>query len=166
MHNFATYLAESNSHDPAFIDLYQRIFPDLASHTRIAIDCEAQRRGVDRILVLTSGQILKVEEKIRHTDKDDFLIEEYSNTQCRVPGWTVDDRKISDYLTYANAQLGIARFLPYPEVRRACIQHVDEWGEKYGRIRVANQDYVTTNIAVPWPILFYSIFQQTKYSFK
>lgn len=152
-HDFRSDLSDSQSHDQAFIELYRQIYPDLVGQTPVA-DCYAQRHGVDRVLVLGNAKSIHVEEKLRFIDHRDFLCEEYSNFQNRTPGWTVDPSKISDYVAYANVCTGQAYYLPYPDLRRACIRNLEEWGAAYGRIRVQNQGYTTINIPVPWDVVF------------
>ena len=59
-------------------DVYRGAFPDLLSMTNVRKDGWAQRGGIDRVLTLSSGKTITVDEKVREKVWPDILLERWS----------------------------------------------------------------------------------------
>src|SRR3954469_7630494 len=67
--------------------VYRRAFPNLAALVNVRKDGWAQRGGIDRQLILSSGRAIAVDEKVRKRSWPDFALERWSDRDRRVPGW-------------------------------------------------------------------------------
>src|SRR5215831_21298796 len=76
---------------------YRAFFPSFQCMASIKNDGWAQRAGIDRIVTLTSGRQLKVDEKARRVTYDDVFLEYWSSYERRVPGWVAKDLDV-DYI--------------------------------------------------------------------
>ena len=67
IHDFKTSLALSHEHAnaPWWEEIYQQAFPNMQGHMSVRDDGWAQRGGIDRVIVLASGKVLTVDEKVR-----------------------------------------------------------------------------------------------------
>lgn len=117
----------------------------------------AQRAGVERVMVFEdSGEVLKVEEKLRRDFYPDILLEYQANDQRQKPGWIETELKI-DYLAYGYLDTPLAYFLPWPLLRsawQANKQQWMEWGEEerwgFRKIVASNRPgYSTWSLAIP-----------------
>lgn len=156
VHSFQRSLAASNeqAENPIWLQVYQKAFPSLAAATCVRQDGWAQRGGVDRVLVLSSGKTLNVDEKVRYKDYGgDILLEVWSNRERRIPGWVAKDLAC-DYIAYAILPTKVCYLLPFQALRAAWTQNRYEWWHQY-RVRPAdNSTYRTENVAVPREVLF------------
>src|SRR3990167_1365330 len=102
MNDFHTDLAYSNAmSDEKFWDaIYRKAFPNIVNHMICTGNTASQRIGIDRIIHLSNGNSLKVDEKKRRREYDDILLEFVSNDIAGAPGWIEKDLAI-DYLAYA-----------------------------------------------------------------
>lgn len=163
--SFAEDLKFSNlvTGEPAWVQYYQRLFPNLAASVRISKDGPLQRHGVDRILHWSNGMQITVDEKVRRKAYRDILLELYSDLGRKTPGWTIDDAKICDYVAYAVPKLSRCYFLPYPILRMAFKEHCERWADG-SFIDVKNDHHgrrwVTRNIPVSWPELKKALCEQ------
>lgn len=142
---------------------YRCAFPNLVTHARCDGDTESQRMGIDRLLFLSNGQELRIDEKKRERDYGDFLIEYLSNDRTRAPGWIEKDLFI-DYLAYAFVPSQKVYLFPWPLLRRAWHVYGDEWRrlarqnrDGFRQIVAHNQGYRTHAIAVPKKRLYQCI---------
>ena len=165
VHSFATSLRRSETQvDAAWWEaVYRKAFPTMAAMVPIRQDGWAQRGGIDRIIVLASGKEIKIDEKVRQRDFNDVLLEYWSNTERRIPGWVAKDLAC-DFVAYAYLETQRCFLLPFLLLRRAWKQHGREWvsraekeEEGYKKVVAQNQGYTTTSVAVSWDILYQAI---------
>lgn len=95
--------------------------------------------GVDYWADRSGGRSLGVDLKCREDDYDDLLIEFESNSATKSPGWTVDPKKVTDYVLYLWPSEEV--LLPYPQLRAAAVTHIAEWRKTYRE----KSDPTTTN---------------------
>lgn len=152
IHDFRTSLAwsEAQSCEPFWDTVYRKAFPNLVNHMPCLGDTQSQRMGVDRVIHLSNGHTLHVDEKKRREAYDDILLE-YAHTNGK-PGWMEKDLRI-DYLAYAFMPTKQCYLFPWPLLRRAWLQFRDEWKGKHPTIKGKNQTYITLSVAVPIPVL-------------
>lgn len=135
-------------------NVYEKAFPNM---TRMFLcrDLDLQRRGIDRLIRLTSGKLVTVDEKKRRKNYGDILLEYLSNDVTGAPGWIEKDLAI-DWLAYAFMDNQRVYLLNWPMLRRTWEHFGDEWKEygKAGRygfkiVRAKNYGYTTHSLAVP-----------------
>lgn len=151
IHTFSESLAKSNEYAEAewWETVYRRAFHNLAGMTSVRHDGWAQRCGIDRVLTLTSGKTLTVDEKVRFKEYGDIALEYWSDRDRRVPGWVAKDLAC-DYIAYAFVSSQRCFLLPFPQLRRAWRTHHASWVEKYKPpIEADNGNYVTICVGVP-----------------
>lgn len=147
------------SEEPAWAEYYLRLFPTLVSHVLVPQDGPMQRSGIDRILILASGQQITVDEKLRRTKFNDILLERWSDLERYKPGWTADPTKACDYVAYAIPVLAKCFFLPFPLLKAAFLEHYDDWHHRYFkpyhdvRNEYNGRSWTTRNVPVTWPVL-------------
>ena len=70
---------------------FRKAFPNMVS-SKLTTDMEQQRKGIDRLITLTSGDVVKVEQKLRRVVYDDVLLEYISvDKPIEKPGWMQKD---------------------------------------------------------------------------
>lgn len=157
-HDFAESLAWSRSQDeaPWWQGVYRRAFPGLAAMVSVRNDGWAQRAGIDRVLTLTTGKVIKVDEKVRKRDWPDFALEQWSDEARRKPGW-VQKPLDCDFIAYAFVQSGLCYLLPTLLLQRAWREYGRAWVKDYPEVRAQNRGYVTVSIAVPKDVVLDAI---------
>lgn len=171
IHNFRERLEWSAalSDEPAWIDFYRRVWPDMVSATRIDGRCDFQLRGVDRQILRAAGQSIFVDEKKREKDYGDLLLEvwdqvplaDYDEGARRLTvkpikhGWATDPGKATHFVVYAVPSAGKAYLLPFEILRLTLERCLPEWKRSPAMYPKAarNRDYWTINVAVTWPVL-------------
>lgn len=115
----------------------------------------AQRGGIDRVITLSSGKTVSVDEKVRSKAYPDILWEFWSDYLKKVKGWCAKDQAC-DYIAYAFIPTQVCYVLPALQMRKAWQLHGAEWvnnarsGVKGFRIVDAdNGTYTTRSVAVP-----------------
>lgn len=160
-HDFDECLERSNSQrEEAFWEeCYRAAFPDFKCMIDNRRDNGAQRCGVDRLVVLNSTQVLRIDEKSRSRDYGDMLLEVVSNDRTMAPGWIEKDMTI-DFLAYGIAPASRAYLFPWPLLRASWVRHAEQWKalakrEEHGfrTIKAQNRGYATWSIAVPMETL-------------
>lgn len=157
MHNFQTDFTASVSCSllPIWNTLYSETFPNMVSSS-INYDVQTQRLGIDRYILLTTGTILTIEEKVRYKHYGDIAIEEWSNYENRIKGWT-EKPLVCDYVIYAILPpTGSNTFyiLPFQKLQKAWFAHKKEWkGHLNWRIATTNMNYTTIGWGIPAHIL-------------
>lgn len=153
-HNFAESL--SFSHDqadlPMWGEVYRNAFPTFAGMTCVRSDGWAQRGGIDRVVTLSSGKSLHIDEKVRKKDYGDILIEYWSDEERRVPGWIAKDLAC-DFIAYAFLPSRTCYLLPFHQLRLAWKNNGKEWVGRYKKTVADNGSYQTVGVAVPIPEL-------------
>lgn len=149
--------------DEAFwFKAYKSFFPDLLSISPFVPSVEAQKLGVDRVLVLITGQELRVDEKKRpktYFDKDsnpEILLEYVSNDTTGSPGW-IEKALHIDYVACAFMDTQTVYMLPWHALRRVWQGNGKGWKRKYGTVPAQNEGYKTLSVPVPVPELYRAI---------
>lgn len=167
IHNFRRSLKKSHGYAdaPWWLDVYREAFPDLEAAVNVRQDGWAQRGGIDRVLTLSCGKTLNVDEKVREEDWPDILLEYWSNADRRVPGWVAKDLAC-DFIAYAFVPSSTCYLLPFLTLRRAWRQHCKAWVRQYKRIEAKNEGYVTVSVAVPTCVLLHALQDAMKIEWK
>ncbi len=135
--------------------VYNKAFPNLV-HTELCTDLDKQKQGVDRVLYLSNGNVLHVDEKKRKENYPDILLEHTSNLERGTPGWIARDLNM-DYLAYGFIPARRCYLFPWPMLRRAWVQYGNTWIGEYrpivAKTNVANTSYTTVSVAVPTLVL-------------
>lgn len=158
VHNFAERLHYSQvaSDEPFWVKVYQNAFPNLVNQMPCIGDNEAQRKGIDRVLLLANGVTLRIDEKKREKEYDDVLLEYVSNDKTGAVGWIEKDLSI-DYLAYAFMPSKRCFLFDWQTLRRAWVTHKQDWMQSYKRIPARNATYTTWSIAIPTKTLMIAI---------
>jgi hypothetical protein len=159
VHDFHESLKRGeNARLHAFLDeAYQKHFPTVQKIERFT-DMQQQRSGRDTRVTLQGGEIIHVQEKSRDRDDDrDIALEfEHKGQRYNAPGWVDLDLQIH-YLAYAFVPLRKVYFFPWPQLRRAWIEHGEDWKSLCPVIGSLNDGYTTYCVCVPVTILFKAI---------
>lgn len=161
VHEFTASLAKSVQDENALWAslVYRQVWPSLISE-RYVKDVDAQKSGVDRLLELEDRTQIRVEEKVRHADYGDVLLEVWSVWHeiraRRVPGW-ITKLDASDYLAYFILPRRECILIPSFELASAWRRHREMWrAAARARSRDGkwwedspNRGYVTRNLPVP-----------------
>lgn len=96
IHDFKERLAWSQSFadEPFWEACYALAFPDMVGCFACPKDSESQRKGVDRLIHLSNGRTLYVDEKKRGKEYGDILLEFVSNDRTGTLGWV--EKKLDD----------------------------------------------------------------------
>lgn len=158
MHNFNERLAwsEQASSEPFWDAVYRKAFPNLANHMQCKGNTTSQHMGIDRVIHLTNGKTLHVDEKKREKDYGDILLEYISVDRTGAPGWMEKDLAI-DYLAYAVMPCHRCYLFPWLMLRRAWLNFRDEWVGKYKTCPAPNGTYKTLSVAVPTDVLLKAV---------
>lgn len=158
MHDFNESLALSHEYADAtwWYDIYREAFPDLESAVSVRNDGWAQRGGIDRVLTLSSGKTLSVDEKVRAEDWPDILLEYWSDRDRKVRGWIAKDLAC-DFIAYAFVPSATCYLLPFQTLRRAWRANRKQWVTSYPKVEAQNNGYVTVSVAVPIETLMSSL---------
>lgn len=150
IHNFQQQrkYSEEASDEPFWEEVYRKAFPNMVNKMFCPGDWESQRMGIDRVLMLSNGFIIKIDEKKRARDRKDILLEYLSNDVTNAPGWIEKDLAIN-YLAYAFMQSRRVYLLDWHMLRRAWGKYGAEWKRKYKIPPANNGTYKTHSVAVP-----------------
>jgi hypothetical protein len=136
---------------------YKRIFPDLVAAPRIKADGWAQRGGIDRLLMLSSGRVISVDEKFREEEYQDFCLEYISDISRSTPGWIEKDLAC-DFISYVFVNSRRVYLLPVVLLRLAWLANRPAWIDRYRRIEAHNfergRSWKTVSVAVPIDVVF------------
>ncbi len=150
MNNFKEDLEYSYIDDDILNSVYKKFFitvKEIQTITNLAM----QKRGIDKIITLTNGKTITIDEKKRRTKYNDILIEEWSSFEHETHGWI---RKIEcDYVVYIFMTTKEVYFLPVFLLKRAWLNNRDEWKKVYKRIEAINENYTTISWAIPIDVL-------------
>lgn len=154
VHDFRERLAwsETQSHEPFWDAVYRKAFPDMVNHMLCSGDTSSQRQGIDRVIHLSSGKNIHIDEKKREKVWTDILLEYISNDRTCAPGWMEKDLTI-DYLAYAFMPTKRCYLFPWPILRRAWLHYRGAWMDTYERVPAQNNGYRTYSLAIPIDIL-------------
>lgn len=133
--------------------VYKKAFPTFATMCSVPADGWAQRGGIDRVITLSSGKTLLVDEKLREKDWPDILLEYYSDRDRKIPGWIWKDLAC-DYIAYAFLPSRRCYLLPFHLLRSCWLQNGREWARRFTPpVEALNFGYVTESVAVPIDVL-------------
>lgn len=157
LHRFEDSLRWSEEYvDAPWWDVvYRQAFADFASMAVAERDTWGQKSGIDRVITLTSGKTLTVDEKVRKEDWGDFCLEVWSDERRRIPSWLTKGQA-TDYLAYAFVPSRRCFLLPFLALQRAWRERGQAWTARaeqgvcgYRIVRAPNRGYVTLSVAVP-----------------
>ncbi len=145
----------AGGHEPFWHAVYWKAFPNLVT-IELCSDLPRQKQGIDRLLHLSNGKVITIDEKKRKEVYNDILLEIISNEAYGTPGWIEKDLSI-DYLAYAFMPIQRCYLFPWPMLRRAWVQWGKKWRNEYGTRRsstkIGNTAYWTVNVPVPIDVL-------------
>ena len=150
VHDFQRELVFSQeaSDEPFWDAVYRKAFPNMVSHTLCTGNNEAQHQGIDRIVLLANGRVLKIDEKKRRETRKDILLEYVSVDTTGALGWIEKDLPI-DYLAYAFMDRKRVYLWDWCMLRRAWIAYKADWLSRYKIPPAQNNGYKTLSVAVP-----------------
>lgn len=150
VHDFKNDLAYSEAaSDESFWDaIYKKAFPNMVNHMLCSGNTQSQRMGIDRLILLSNGRTLSIDEKKRREEYQDILLEYISVDTTGAPGWIEKDLTI-DYLAYAFMKSKRVYLFDWLALRRAWQHYKDTWKRIYPTIQAQNNGYKTLSIAVP-----------------
>lgn len=152
IHDFQEQLAwsEQSSEEPFWEAVYRSVFPNMVNHMSVNRDCQAQRQGIDRVILLENGVRLNVDEKKRRGTWQDFALEyqHVSDDGTRRPGWIEKDFHI-DFLSYAFMPTREVFVFPWLLLRRVWRHFGPGWKTNLRIIRARNSNYTTLSVPVP-----------------
>lgn len=145
---FSNDLDFSLSQKEFWDNVYRKKFPDALDIFYLKdSNSQAQSLGIDTIIVLRSGAILKIEEKMRRVEYADILLEFESGTHT---GW-MEKEYLCDYLAYAFPSK--VYFFPYADLKQIWRKKKNAWKKKFKVVEARNIGYTTKSIAVPFDFL-------------
>lgn len=150
VHDFAGQLAysESANDEPFWQSFYRQVFPTLIACTPTPGDVLAQRNGVDRVIVLANGTVIRIDEKKRPETYPDILLEYISVDTTGAPGWIEKELTI-EYLAYAFMDTKQVYLLDWQILKRAWRKYGNRWKARYRTIKAPNRSYNTISVAIP-----------------
>jgi len=97
------------------------------------------RNGTDWWVEMVGGRFLSVDCKVREEDyahkppkyEDDLALETWSVIEERVPGWTLDKGKRSEYILWVWKDSGRWVMIPFPMLLKAFRGRKDRWVQLY-----------------------------------
>ena len=144
------------------IDMVKKILP--------VTDKKLQFEGVDKILILESGAIRRLEEKIRRISYNDILIEiiadnryasydsstnEFKCEAFRGEGWGMKTYQ-TDFLLYYFEDTNTGYLFSWQKFRKVLTEYLQYWYQQaeknkngFGLKIAHNKDYYSVNIAIP-----------------
>jgi len=159
-HNFEESLARSQAYEdaPWWAAVYQKAFgvQNVLAAVSVRQDGWAQRAGIDRIITLKCGRVIRVDEKVRKKDWPDILLERWSDESRQSPGW-VQKPLACEFIAYAFVPSATCYLLPTLSLQRVWRHHGRRWVEDYREVRADNGSYVTVSVPVPTDVLMSAI---------
>ena len=158
IHNFQASLERSNGYAdaPWWFEVYRKAFPNLMACVCVRKDGWAQRGGIDRVVTLSSGRTITVDEKVREKDWPDILLERWSDEARKIPGW-IQKPLACEFIAYAFVPSKRCYLFPTLTLQRAWRLFGRHWIETCHEVRAQNSAYCTVSVAVPVKQLFASI---------
>lgn len=157
VHAFDTSLrwSEEFTNAPWWETVYRQAFPEFASMAAAERNTWGQKSGIDRVITLSSGKTVTVDEKVRRKDWGDFCLEIWSDEARKVAGWLTKGQA-TDYLAYAFVDTRRCFLLPFLSLQRAFRERQAHWialaewdADGYRMVRADNGRYTTVSVAVP-----------------
>jgi len=148
--------------EPFWQDAYKQAFPGMIFAQLAEDNCQGQQFGIDRVIQLSSGKTLYIDEKKRRRgDCGDILLEYKSNGNgSRNNGW-MNKQLLIDYIAYAFMPDKRVYLLDWESLKRAWVRMGKTWfnlakskQEGFNIISAKNETYTTFSVAVPTKVLF------------
>jgi hypothetical protein len=155
IHDFEESLKESRAQadGPWWETCYRAAFgASFGGMVNVRDNCAMQRAGVDRIITLTNGRVIKIDEKVRKKAWPDILLERWSDTELKKPGW-IQKPLECEFIAYAFVSIQTCYLLPALTLQRAWRLHGREWIACYGAKLALNRGYATESVPVPTEVL-------------
>ena len=151
--------SEKDSNSPIALKFWVSVY-NLAysgiNHIEKIDDEVRQKQGQDKIIHLNDNTQIRIEEKIRWEDYDDFALEYLSSFEHSTPGW-MEKNLITDYLAYGFYPSGRAYLIPWQELKKAWEIHKHHWKKQYFNPPAINKVgasfYTTMSVAVPIKVI-------------
>ena len=143
-----------NRDDETLNDFYRKAFP-FAVEIEFCQDLSLQKKGIDKLIHLSNGNTLTIDEKKRRRDYGDILLELWSNKERNTPGWLQYSQ--CDYIVYAILPAKKVYLLPTLLLQMAWKNNKREWLTAYPKTLANNGYYNTENIAIPADVLLHAI---------
>ena len=155
VHNFRESLDWSNSAEVEeyWQKIYSKLFPTMASMQVTEGKNQCQRLGIDRVIVLKSGKVIRIEEKIRRKNHDDIALE-FESGHGNNKGWA-NKKLLADYFVYGMPDK--AYVFPYENFRLVWNKRKYAWKKKYKIITVRNVGWTTKCLCVPFDVFLAEI---------
>lgn len=148
------------SHNAENLDLWEKIynqaFPDLVSFSSLREDGYWQRQGVDRVVILSNGDPIYIDEKVRRKNYGDILLEYLSDVDREAPGWVCKPLK-ANYIAYAVLENRKCYMMPVIELQKAWKRKKTIWLSNYESKNALNKGWTTRSVPVPIPELYKEI---------
>jgi hypothetical protein len=119
--------AAAESRKSYWLDFYRQAFPDFYKIVDVAADGRAQRRGIDRCVLLRDGTQYRMQEKFRRNYYSSVLIEEWSDVERKTPGWSRAPADAYDFLAYVTPSERYGLLFPWPIFRQTLLQFGRDW---------------------------------------
>lgn len=166
VHNFKASMETSNHiANASFWDtVYEQAFGgSVASIVNIEKDGWAQRGGIDKIVTLSTGKVITIDEKVRQpnpkTGEDylkDIALEYLSDKKRKTIGW-VEKPLACDYIAYVWEKSQRGYLLPFLTLRKAWCKNGTAWKKLYHLSEAKNEfngnRWTTVSCCVPKEIL-------------
>ena len=88
-------VSEAVANEPWWENIYRKVFPYFESMEIVASGTPEQLAGIDRMIRLEGGGVINIDEKVRHTDYDDILLELWSSVERETMGWEAAPLRLS-----------------------------------------------------------------------
>jgi len=148
--------SEAQGDEPFWKAVYQKAFPNMVNMMPCPGNFASQRMGIDRIILLSNGKTISIDEKKRRETRKDILLEYLSNDQTRALGWIEKDLSI-DYLAYAFMPAKTCYLFDWPILRLTWMRFKTDWLKLYTIPPARNNGYNTYNVAIPIHVLMGSV---------
>lgn len=160
-HRFGTSKAKEAKDVSANADWVNAAYSVLGDIAAIEVvhDLSRQRRGVDKIITLTDGKVLRVQEKYRDQEWHDVLLEYESVSTNSTPGWIEREDHDTDYLAYIVKPSRRIDIFPWRALRSAWSANGSAWKDRYPTKQARNEGYWTSFVCVPTKVLWVAINQ-------
>ncbi len=154
IHDFKERLnySEEASTESFWLAIYKKAFPNFVNFMPCPADSQSQRMGIDRVILLANGKVIRIDEKKREKNYSDILLEFESNSVSRAVGWMEKDLFI-DYLAYAFMESKTVYLFPWDLLRRTWIHYRTSWLKEYRIVSAKNKNYITSSVAIPIGVL-------------
>jgi len=165
MNDFHADLRYSHSQEVEdfWLSVYKSMFLDF-HHVETVKDKKWQFKGVDRVVYLSNGHFVHVEEKMRRKFYGDILLEYIANDRTKSVGWIEKPLNV-DYLIYGiiddRKNIRRAYVFPWAILQKAWRINKAKWVDSFGTISAKNRGYNTLSCPVPEKTLLSVIAQNS-----